>query len=487
MKQIKIWTLAIAALYATACSKSSEDAASSSASTGSAVCSSTQTLTGDISSNTTIAANSCIAISGMVRVLDGVTLTINKGTTVLASTSTLSYILVKRGGKLIAIGDASNPIVFTSAASVGSRSPSDWGGIVLHGKSGVNNTTGVYFGADTEISTGAYGCGDTGYTCSGDAYGTNDNSGSLQYVRIEFAGRAISSGKEFNGLFMAGVGKGTTVDHVQFHRGSDDGTELFGGAVDVKYAVITNNQDDGFDLDEGWRGTGSFIVSAVYNDGDKAIEYDGLGADTARASNAVISNMTMLGSVNKTAGAISIRASGTVSIYNSYIAHFWGTNGVIAVDSSSTTNATATPNPTAAYGTAFNLIFASNKTECMYSDATLTTAKSTIDSLFCTGTEANGTCTASTLAASFPDGNTNNDISNWGCTSPKIARPAANVIWGETSGISEFKPAAAITVTTHSDPQAAPNGTDLTQPTYVGAFSGPTDSWADGWTSFPKN
>lgn len=472
-------------------------------------------LCGDITSNRSVGgAGQTINMYGAVKVKSGVTLTIQAGTTVKAETSTLTYLLVERGAMINAVGTATAPIVFTSGANPGSRSPSDWGGVVIHGKSATNNTAGLNYATDSEIFTGPYGCGESGNPCTGTpALSNDDNSGTLQYVRIEFAGREITSGKEFNGLFLAGVGNGTTIDHIQVHRGSDDGIEIFGGAVDIQYALITNNQDDQFDVDEGWRGAARFVVAASPYDGDQAIEYDGIGADVARGTNAVMTNFTMLGSVNKTIpGAISVRASGTASIYNSYIAYFHGTNGIIAVANNvvclaknegiSGANCSGTVTPDTGFvGTNFNQRFESNVIECAFTGADLTTgAKTTLDSLFATGNQPNGasastfntnpTNTVASDRGRFNDstGTGNNVTTGLACGSPALNRPAASTLWGATSGINEFRPSSAITAT-YTDPQAAPNGTDYAAPTYIGAFQNTSDNWGTSmaWVAFPVN
>jgi len=494
MKKAKSIAAAIIAvtLIASGCAKSSDSASGNSTDACTKV-NSEGGMCGDISTSKSYAAGSTINIRGAVKIKSGNTLTIGAGSTIKADTSTLTYLLIERGATINAVGTFNSPIVFTSGGATGSRNPSDWGGVVIHGKSATNNTAGLDYAADSEIFTGPYGCGEAGNACAG-TLGNNDNSGTLQYVRIEFAGREISAGKEFNGLFLAGVGKGTTINHVQFHRGSDDGIEIFGGAVDVTYAMISDNQDDAFDVDEGWRGSARYIVAAVPKDGDQGIEYDGIGADTSRATNVPLSNFTIIGSINKTVpGAISVRASGTMSLYNSYIAHFHNSNGIIAVAANSITNAN-TGTPTAGYGTVaaggFDLRFQSNFIECAYNEGAFTTAKTTLDSLFCSGANQPNGCTASTIATTFPDGNTNNDISALSCAAPKLARPGDGVLWGVTSGVGEFRPAAAITVTTYTDPQAAQNGTDMAIATYIGAFQNTTDNWGDAnlnWISFPAN
>lgn len=514
-KLIAVFFAAVA-MIAVNCAKSEEAAAAvdqcAKVNEGGGMC-------GDITSSKTYAANSTISIRGAVKIKSGATLTIGAGSTIKADTSTLTYLLIERGATITAIGNAASPIVFTSGGSTGSRNPSDWGGVVIHGKSATNNTAALNYATDSEIFTGPYGCGESGNACAG-TLGNNDSSGTLQYIRIEFAGREISAGKEFNGLFLAGVGKGTTIDHVQFHRGSDDGIEIFGGAVDIRYALITDNQDDGFDVDEGWRGTAQYVAVAVPKDGDQGIEYDGIGADASRATNVPLSNFTIVGSINKTvSGAISVRASGTMSLYNSYIAHFSGTQGVVAVADNSVclaknTAATAGTSPVTCSGSAvtpdanfvgtYRLRFESNVMECMYTETTFTTAKTTLDSLFARGNQPNGASASSFNANSasaagtdmstvgrFPTstGTGNNVVTNLGCTTPKLSRPGDGVLWGVTTGINELRPTAAITAT-YTDPQAAPNATDMGIATFIGAFQTQTDHWGDlnmNWVSFPAN
>lgn len=493
-KLIAVSCIAAAMLFAVNCSSSD----SSSSTDACAKVNSDGGMCGDITTSKSYAANSNISIRGAVKIKSGNTLTIGAGSTIKADTSTLTYLLIERGATINAVGTAASPIVFTSGGTVGQRNPSDWGGVVIHGKSATNNTAGLSYAADSEIFTGPYGCGESGNACDG-TLNNGDSSGTLQYVRIEFAGREISAGKEFNGLFLAGVGKGTTIDHVQFHRGSDDGIEIFGGAVDIRYALITDNQDDGFDVDEGWRGTAQYVAVAVPKDGDQGIEYDGIGADTNRATNVPLSNFTIVGSINKTVpGAISVRASGTMSLYNSYIAHFHNVRqttptvderGIIAVASNSVTNAGNTA--AAGYdgdGGTFDLRFESNVVECAFRDLAFTDPVATSDGLFCTANQPNG-CTASTLASRFPDGNANNVMTNLNCTTPKLSRPGDGVLWGVTTGINELRPTAAITAT-YTNPQAAANGTDMAAPTFIGAFQTQTDHWGDAnmnWVSFPAN
>ena len=68
-------------------------------------------------------------------------------------------------------------------------------------------------------------------------------------------GYEFSEGNEINGISLVAVGSGTTMDYIQVE--SDDGIEFYGGNVNVKHGVFTNNLDDSVDWDEGSKATGT--------------------------------------------------------------------------------------------------------------------------------------------------------------------------------------------------------------------------------------
>ncbi|MCA9493561.1 MAG: hypothetical protein KC621_26700 [Myxococcales bacterium] len=239
-------------------------------------------------------------------------LTIEPGTTILGNAE--SSIIVSRDARIEARGRADAPIVFTSVKEPGSRRPGDWGGLVLLGNASVNKSLPRQIeGVVGDEPRAQYGGSDD-----------TSNCGALDYVRVEFAGFEVFDGNELNGLTLGGCGSSTFLRHIQVHRGLDDGIEIFGGMVDLKYVVITGAGDDSLDWDEGWRGRVQFLLAQQYpthpdptvtKNGDEGIEADGYVTDELPAgtpdgvydtnhtpfSTPTLYNLTLLGSGDPTA------------------------------------------------------------------------------------------------------------------------------------------------------------------------------------------
>lgn len=237
---------------------------------------------GTITGEKTMNASDNWLLSGGVFVADAATLTIESGTNIKAADDgTTPFLSVLRGGKIMACGTSSSPIVFSPIKD--NPLPGEWGGIIINGKAPIN----VGLEANGEGGTGTYGGTES-----------NDNSGKLCYVRVEYAGKILGTDNELNGFSFNGVGSGTTLEYLQAYKGSDDGFEFFGGTVSLKYAVSTGNQDDSFDWTHGWKGNGQFwVVNQMTEGGDRGIEGDNLGDNNTAApySNPTISNVTLIG------------------------------------------------------------------------------------------------------------------------------------------------------------------------------------------------
>jgi hypothetical protein len=208
-------------------------------------------VSGDITSSVTWTAGNVYELSGVVTVRSGATLTIQPGTYIKASVNTPGVqngvLVIAKDGTINAVGTAENPIVFTSrylldgdASTTGK--PGDFGGAIILGNAKINVTDKLIEGLADE---GKFHYG-----------GTNDedNRGTLQYVRIEYAGFQLAPNVEVNGLTLGGVGSGTTIDHVQVSYGLDDGFEFFGGTVNASNLIALASDDDQFDFDNGFTG-----------------------------------------------------------------------------------------------------------------------------------------------------------------------------------------------------------------------------------------
>lgn len=244
-----------------------------------------QTLVqGSINKHTTWQAGSTHLLDGLVFVEPGASLSIEAGAQVLGLPG--SALIVSRGAQLFARGSVKEPVVFTSSKPVGKRQSGDWGGVVLLGSAQVNQPNAFVEGIAKGDSRAAFG-------------GENNDSscGLLDYVRIEFAGYAISRDNELNGLTLAGCGGGTLIEHVQVHRPLDDGIEVFGGKVDLKHILITGAGDDSLDWDLGWSGRVQFLMAIQHSDqGDNAFEGDNNKAapDAQPRSAPVMYNLTLV-------------------------------------------------------------------------------------------------------------------------------------------------------------------------------------------------
>jgi hypothetical protein len=274
-----------------------------------------------LAANTVLSCDTVYIINDKIYVGDGKSMTIAPGTVLkgtLGVAGDANALVVSRGGKIFAPGTASCPIVFTASAdpmngTYGISNKGKWGGVVLLGKAR-NNLTAT----SGPLSTGVEGVGFIeGFTAAeprnlfGMPTGThddNDNSGIMTYVSIRHAGDIAGTANELNGLTLGSVGRGTTLQHIEVVSNLDDGIEFFGGSVDLKYASVLFNDDDGFDWDLGWKGRGQFWV-VVKTDlttaagGDNGFELDGDdGLTCTYQSSPKIYNATMIGAAGVNGG-----------------------------------------------------------------------------------------------------------------------------------------------------------------------------------------
>jgi hypothetical protein len=272
-----------------------------------------------ITTNTTWTRNNIYLLNGFVYVDNGATLTIEPGTIIKGDLTNKGSLIIRRGARIDARGTATQPIVFTSNQPAGSRAPGDWGGIIICGNAPQNLPGNPTIEGGVVANFG----------------GTdpNDNSGFLQYVRIEFPGVAFLPNNEINGLTLGAVGAGTTIDHIQVSYSGDDSFEWFGGTVNAKYLIAHRGTDDDFDTDNGYSGkvqygvalrdpaVGDFASGGVSNGFES--DNDANGSTNAPQTSAVFSNMSIfvpsgtLASPYANSNAMHIRRNSAESIFNS--------------------------------------------------------------------------------------------------------------------------------------------------------------------------
>ena len=249
---------------------------------------------------------------------DPASLTIESGVT-LYGNSGADYLVVNRGSQLFSNGTAANPVIFTSENDVtnaaGDRTDaiSEWGGLVILGRAPINRCRDAATPATAACENIVEGVTNPDALYGGALMG--DSSGSLTYTRVQFAGFAINTqGNELNGITLAGVGTGTTMENIQVHNNSDDGVEFFGGGVNIRNLVLTGNDDDSIDTDNGWQGHIQFaIVVQRANGGDNMTEASSAGTAVVPPSNPMISNFTF---VARAGGGNGFRLNtGTVGRY----------------------------------------------------------------------------------------------------------------------------------------------------------------------------
>jgi len=213
-------------------------------------------------------------------------------------------IVVERGGYIQIDGTSTNPVVLTSAKPIGSRDRGDWGGIVLCGKAVNNQGPDVQMEGFNNISL-------NNTLAKHGGINDDDNSGSINNLRIEFGGLAFEPNKEINAITFGSVGRNTIVNNIQVSFSGDDSYEWFGGTVNCKHIIAFKGTDDDFDTDFGYRGAVQFGIAfkdtsyfdlswnATGGSSSETFESDNDASGSGRLplTSAVFSNMTCVGPI----------------------------------------------------------------------------------------------------------------------------------------------------------------------------------------------
>jgi hypothetical protein len=363
-------------------------------------------------------------------------LTIDPGTVIFGSAGA-DALVINRGSQLFAEGTETRPIIFTSRSNiegaVNADSIGQWGGIVILGRAPIHTCIGA------GVTGGTVGCQSAVEGLTGAFYGgatPADNSGRMRFVQVRFPGFEVSPGNELNGITLAGIGSGTTFDHIQIFNSSDDGIEWFGGRVNAKYLVLIGNDDDNLDTDLGYKGFIQYVLAVQRSTGgDRIIEAETAGFETRNPrSNVRLSNFTFIS--NRPSDPILLRGGTDYSLFNGVVSNT--TNPCLDIDGAQTVAAADAAVDETGAPVFRSVIFG------------------------CPSAARDETDVPLALITPLITGN-NNLLPPFTLTLTNIFLPGAN----ETAAVG-FNPS-----TINSFFDAA---------TYVGAFRNAADTWYTGWT-----
>lgn len=286
----------------------------------------THILSGVISSDMVLNRKNTYLLTGIVYLTNKATLTIEAGTTIRGDQESCGTLVITKGSKILAEGNETAPIVFTSNNNPMSRKPGDWGGIIILGDAPINRFGGVsYLDLNLDPEVSYYG-----------GANPDDNSGVLKYVRIEYSGRKLKSQKELNGLSLAGVGNKTKFENIQISFSNDDSFECYGGNTTLNKIISYRATDDDFDFTQGAQSkiTNSIAIRDPFSsdvEGSRCFEIDNYdkieNCDfTKKATNITANNITLLNTQENNQGlvkeAIFIKEKCTLTLDNSVIHGF---------------------------------------------------------------------------------------------------------------------------------------------------------------------
>jgi hypothetical protein len=350
-----------------------------------------------------------------------------------------------------------------------------WGGLVLLGKATNNLKVG------NTSSAGVDGVGFIEGYLAADArnlYGMplgqtddNDNSGILKYVSVRHSGDIIAVGNELNGVSLGSVGRGTTIDHVEVVSCDDDGFEMFGGSVNLKYCSVLFSNDDMYDWDLGWVGKGQFLFGlkapeSIATTADNGFESDGDDnkSNALPRSHPQIFNSTLIGNADVTtngdnSGICAIKAKEITEgeVYSSIFANWRNGFDLIKAPGSRTGGLESYHNWQTGFANSGSLIVSCNS--FINTNNALTIANSVAALVAADNTKFTA------------DGNTS-ALSLAGFDNTFAINGTTNVVTDKYDAVPE--PAVASTCT-------PPNDGFFTPTNYRGAFETGKKSWLSDW------
>ena len=299
--------------------------------------------TGALTSDETWTSDNIYVLNNKVVVSAGVTLTIEPGTIVKATTgsgSLSSALIVARNATIDAEGTPDQPIIFTSVEDniqVGQTAGTNldqndrnlWGGVLILG-----NAPGSFEGDVNEIQIEGIPASDTFGLYGGND--PSDSSGILKYVSIRHGGTLIGEGNEINGLTLGGVGNETTIDQIEVVANLDDGIEFFGGTVNATNLFVWAVGDDSIDIDQSYSGTIDNTMIVLGDISDHAFEID--GPEGTFEDEFTLRNATLIGNTSTDGGEFADFRSGARGLVENIYAVGFQTSSDVELDDDGSAN-----------------------------------------------------------------------------------------------------------------------------------------------------
>lgn len=376
---------------------------------------------GDITTSRTLDCTKDWFVDRSIYVRPGATLTIHENTTIRVATG--ARIVITPGARIEAVGKRDEPIVFTSAQAT--PAASDWNGLFILGLAPPERAPDQAFNQDPLLAA------------SGNM--PDDSSGTLEFVRVEFAEE---------GLVFGGTGRGTKVDYVQVFRSGDNCFTFFGGTVNAKHLVCQFPTDEQFEINVGYTGKLQFLFGQKTPTGANALGRNGILTDGA-GTGATIYNATILGdSVTVQGYGLVFRAGSALDVNNAII-RGWMT-GLEATGNLGT--------PVELRGS----IVSGNTTNPAFAE---------------TPDETDA------AAPTFNDDNGFDEVGFFNNAGRANSTADPNLIAPFDTDAPQPWPAAAITTNARTPPATPENFFDTTA-VYIGAFRDANDGWMSQWTRF---
>lgn len=269
------------------------------------------------------------------------TLRIEPGTLLVSTGDTFDHIAIRRGSKVFAQGTQNAPIILTTSSELpgfsGNPQAKEVGGFVIAGNAPSNCNPNCVAEWDPTLRYG----------------GTNasESSGVVSYMQVRYAGYIFAANRELNSFTFAGVGSGTTLDHLQSYKGGDDGVEFFGGTANLRYFVDSCGGDDGIDWDEGYTGKTQFALvnqrGCTGEDHGFELANSPTNFDATPRAKGTVANFTAIGGATTSRDGFNLKEGTGGVFWNGVVTGF--KRACVRIEGTATTAAAgpaATPNGT---------------------------------------------------------------------------------------------------------------------------------------------